>query len=148
MKLQYIDCRDLARWLLHAAEQGIAGPFNTVSRPGHATMASLLEAAIAVTMSHARLVWVAPEVILDAAIAPWIELPIWLPPDGEGAGLHSGDVSAAYAAGLSCRPVEETVADTWAWLQREGDPPAPPGRPAHGLDPGRERELLAGLARA
>jgi hypothetical protein len=39
------------------------------------------------------------------------------------------------------------VADTWAWLQREGDPPAAPGRPAHGLDPDREREVLAGLAR-
>ena len=147
-KLQYIDGRDLARWLLHAAEEGIAGPFNTVSRPGHATMASLLQAAIAATGSDARLVWVPPEVILAAGIAPWIELPIWLPPDGEGAGLHSGDVSAAYAAGLSCRQVEETVADTWAWLQREGDPPTAPGRPAHGLDPGLERELLARLARS
>ena len=146
-KLQYIDCRDLASWLLHAAGDGIAGPLNTVSRPGHATMASLLEAAIAATGSDARLIWVAPEVILAAGIAPWIELPIWLPPDGEGAGLHSGDVSAVYAAGLSCRPVEETVADTWAWLQREGDPPTAPGRPAHGLDPDREREVLAGLAR-
>jgi 2'-hydroxyisoflavone reductase len=147
LPLQYIDCRDLARWLLHAADEGIAGTFNTVSRPGHATMASLLDAAIAATGSDARLVWVPPEVILAAGIAPWTELPIWLPPDGEAAGLHSGDVSAVYAAGLSCRPVEETVADTWAWLQREGDPPVAPGRPAHGLDPGRERDVLAGLDR-
>jgi len=148
LHLQYIDCRDLARWLLHAAEEGIAGTFNTVSRSGHATMASLLEAAVTATRSDARLIWVPPETILAAGIAPWIELPIWLPPDGEGAGLHSGDVSAAYAAGLNCRPVEETVADTWAWLRREGDPPAAPGRPAHGLDAGREREVLAGLARS
>jgi 2'-hydroxyisoflavone reductase len=110
-------------------------------------MASLLEAAIAATRSDARLIWVPPEVILAAGIAPWVELPIWLPADGEAAGLHSGDVSAVYAAGLSCRPVGETVADTWAWLQREGDPPVTPGRPAHGLDPEREREVLAGLAR-
>ena len=148
LKLRYIDCRDLARWLLHAAEEGIAGAFNTVSRSGHATMASLLETAVTATRSDARLIWVPPETILAAGIAPWIELPIWLPPDGEGAGLHSGDVSAVYAAGLNCRPVEETVADTWAWLQREGDPPAAPGRPAHGLDADREREVLAGLARS
>jgi 2'-hydroxyisoflavone reductase len=146
MAIQYIDCRDLARWLLHAADQGIAGTFNTVSVPGHATMASLLEAAIAATGSDARLVWASPEVILAAGIQPWIELPIWLPPDGEAAGMHTGDVSAVLAAGLTCRPVEETVADTWAWLQTEGDPPAGPGRPAHGLDPDREREVLAGLA--
>ena len=111
-------------------------------------MASLLAAAVTATRSDARLIWVPPETVLAAGIAPWIELPIWLPPDGEGAGLHSGDVSAVYAAGLNCRPVEETVADTWAWLQREGDPPAAPGRPAHGLDAGREREVLAGLARS
>jgi 2'-hydroxyisoflavone reductase len=146
LKLQYIDCRDLAIWMLHAADEGIAGPFNTVSQPGHATMASLLDAAIEATGSDARLVWASPEVIEAADIAPWTELPVWLPPDGEAAGLHAGDVSAAYAAGLTCRPVRETVADTWAWLQREGDPPVREGRPAHGLDPERERQVLAQLA--
>ena len=146
LKLQYIDCRDLARWMLHAADEGIAGPFNTVSEPGHATMASLLDAAVQATGSSARLIWVAPEAIKAAGIAPWVELPIWVPPDDEGFGLHAGDVTAVYRAGMVCRPVTETVADTWAWLQAEGDPPAPrPGRPRHGLDPDREREVLAGL---
>ncbi len=145
-KLQYIDARDLALWLLHAAEAGLPGAFNTVSEPGHATMASLLEAAIDVTGSSARLVWAEPEVIEAAGIAPWVELPIWLPPEGEGAGLHDGDVRAVFAAGLTCRPVRQTVADTWDWLQREGDPEPVPGRPRHGLDPERERQVLAGLA--
>jgi 2'-hydroxyisoflavone reductase len=144
--LQYIDCRDLAAWLLTAADRGIGGVFNTVSRPGQATMRSLLEAAMAATGSSARLVWTPPEVIVAAGIAPWTELPVWLPPDSEAAGLHTGDVSKVYAAGLTCRPVAETVTDTWAWLQAEGDPPARPGRPAHGLDPDRERAVLASLA--
>ncbi len=145
LPLQYIDGRDLARWLLHAADEGISGAFNTVSRPGHATMAELLEAAVEVTGSRARLVWAPPEVIEAAGISPWTELPVWVPPDSELAGLHAGDVTAAYATGLGCRPVRETVADTWAWLQAEGDPEilARPGQP--GLDPEREREVLAGL---
>jgi 2'-hydroxyisoflavone reductase len=148
MPLQYIDCRDLAAWMLAAAEQGVGGAFNTVSQPGHATMRSLLEAARAATGSSARLVWVSPDVIEAAGIEPWTELPVWLPPDGESAGLHTGDVSKAYATGLTCRPIEQTVADTWTWLQAEGDPPARPGYPAHGLDPDREREVLASLAEA
>jgi hypothetical protein len=86
---------------------------------------------------------VAPEVIDAAGITPWTELPVWVPPDSELAGLHTGDVTAARAAGLSCRPVEETVDDTWAWLQAEGDPSPRPGRPAHGLDPEREQQALA-----
>jgi 2'-hydroxyisoflavone reductase len=146
MPLQYIDCRDLAAWMLHAADEGITGTFNAVSRPGHATMESLLNAAVAATGSDARLVWVTPEVIDAAGIQGWIELPVWISPNGDGASLHDGNVSAIYAAGLACRPVAETVTDTWEWLQAEGDPPTRPDRPAHGLDQVREREVLASLA--
>lgn len=146
LPLQYIDCRDLASWLLHAADAGISGPFNAVSTSGHATMESLLTAAVAATGSDANLVWVDPEVIEAAGIGPWIELPVWVPPYGERASLHNGNVSAIFAAGLVCRPVEETVTDTWRWLQTEGDPPVAAGRPRHGLDPDREREVLASLA--
>jgi hypothetical protein len=59
--------------------------------------------------------------------------------------MHDGDVSAAYAAGLRCRPVAETVADTWDWLQTEGWPPPRPDRPPNGLDRAREEAVLAGL---
>jgi nucleoside-diphosphate-sugar epimerase len=145
LPLQYIDCRDLAAWMLSCADRGVGGVFNTVSRRGHATMASLLEAATEVTGSRATLVWVPPEVIEAAGIQPWTELPVWVPPTGEYVGLHDSDVSAAYAAGLTCRPVGETVADTWRWLQDEGDPPARPGLPVHGLSPDTERRVLAGL---
>ncbi|HEY2315700.1 MAG TPA: NAD-dependent epimerase/dehydratase family protein [Streptosporangiaceae bacterium] len=145
LPLQYIDCRDLAAWLLHAADAGIGGAFNTVSKPGQATMRGLLEAAKAATGSAARLVWAPPDVIERAGIAPWTELPVWVPPDSELIGLHTGDVSAVYAAGLRCRPIEQTVADTWAWLQTETDPPSQPGRPAHGVTPERERAALAML---
>ena len=139
--LQYIDGRDLAAWLLAAADSGLTGTFNAVSRPGHTTMGALLETATAVTGSRAQLVWVPPDVIAAAGIEPWTELPIWVPPSGELAGLHDGDVSGAYASGLSCRPVEETVADTWQWLQREGD--RLPVRDL-GLDPVTERRVLEG----
>jgi nucleoside-diphosphate-sugar epimerase len=145
--LQYIDCRDLAAWMLSAADRGLGGAYNAVSRPGQATMTSLLEAARDATGSRASLVWVSPEVIEAAGIEPWTELPIWAPPDGELASLHDGDVSAAYAAGMACRPVEQTVADTWRWLQEEGYPPPPPGRPEHYLSPDKERRLLDGLPR-
>jgi 2'-hydroxyisoflavone reductase len=145
MPLQYIDCRDLAAWMLSAAERGTGGAFNAVSRRGHATMASLLEAARDVTGSRATLVWAPPEVIEAAGIQGWIELPVWVPPDGADASVHDTDVSAIHAAGLVCRPVGETVADTWRWLQQEGEPEPQPWSLRHGLDPDVERRVLASL---
>src|SRR5260370_10580739 len=110
-------------------------------------MPSRREAAGDAAGSRPAMVWASPEVIEAAGIEPWSELPIWAPADGELASLHDGDVSAAYAAGLACRPVEQTVADTWRWLQQEGYPPPPPGRPEHYLSPDKERRLLDGLPR-
>jgi nucleoside-diphosphate-sugar epimerase len=141
--LQLIDARDLAAWLLLAAERGLGGAYNTVSRQGHTTMGGLLSSVRETTGSAAELVWVDPDTVLDAGIAAWTDLPIWVPPAGELAGLHDGDVSRAFDAGLTCRPIEDTVADTWAWLQAEGDPPPRLDRPAIGLDPEREQQLLA-----
>jgi 2'-hydroxyisoflavone reductase len=142
--LQLIDARDLARWLLDAWQSGHRGPFNVVSRSGHATMGSLLEACRDVTGSRAELVWVPAQRVLAAGIEPWTELPIWLAPDGEDIGLHHGDVERAYAAGLRPRPVHDTVADTWVWLQsRALRPPQRPDRPPVGLSPERERVVIA-----
>ncbi len=143
LPLQYIDCRDLARWMLQAAEDGRSGAFNTVSRPGHATMESLLNAAVAATASDARLVWTEPEILESAGVQEWTELPVWANPNGEAASLHDGNVDAVYAAGLVCRPVQDTVTDTWHWLQAEGDPDVRPDRPIHGIDPEKERVILA-----
>jgi 2'-hydroxyisoflavone reductase len=145
LDLQYSDARDLAGWTLQAAERGLGGAFNLVTPPAHTTMGELLETCVRVTGSDAELRWFAPEVILEAGIEPWTQLPIWIPPGPEHAGMHRGDVSKALAAGLRCRPVGETVADTWAWLQSlPGDPPQRPDRPPVGLDPEVEAKLLSG----
>jgi 2'-hydroxyisoflavone reductase len=143
--IQYIDARDLAAWMLGAADRNVGGMYNTVSQPDHTTMGELLDTCVACVASDAELVWVTPETIEEAGIEPWTELPIWLPPTGEMIGLHDGVVAAAFAQGLTCRPVQETVADTWAWLQREGDQPPPAARGAAGLDPEREQQVLASL---
>jgi 2'-hydroxyisoflavone reductase len=143
--LQYIDVRDLAVWTLDAAERGLGGPYNLVSPPGHTTMGELLDTCVRVTGAGAELRWTDPEPILKAGVEPWTQLPIWLPPGELYDAVHQGDVSKALAAGLRCRPVAETVADTWTWLQGLGGvPPQRPDRPRVGLDPAAEAEILRG----
>ncbi|MGC4944776.1 NAD-dependent epimerase/dehydratase family protein [Streptomyces sp. DT224] len=143
--IQYIDARDLADWVLDAAEQGLHGPYNLVSRPGHTTMGGLLDACVRTTGSDAELRWTPAEKILAAGVEPWTDLPVWLPPGELYDTLHQGDVGRALATGLRCRPVEETVADTWAWLRAiGGEAPQRPDRPTVGLAPEKEAKLLAG----
>jgi nucleoside-diphosphate-sugar epimerase len=144
LPLQLVDARDLARFVLDAAAAGLGGPFNVVSRRGHATMRTLLEACRDVAGApDTELTWAPAEVVLDAGIEPWTELPAWLPPQHEYAALHDADVRRAHAAGLACRPVAETVADTWAWMRSLDGPPAlRPDLPAPGVDRAREEAVL------
>lgn len=141
--LQLIDARDLARWMLDSADRGLSGAFNALSRRGNATMGQILETALQVTGSDAELVWTTPEQIEAAGVEPWTELPLWAPPTGELAALHDIDVDASHAEGLRCRPIAETVVDTWAWMQTPSASTSTPPRAAVGLDADAERRLLA-----
>ncbi|MFI5871225.1 NAD-dependent epimerase/dehydratase family protein [Streptomyces sp. NPDC051445] len=145
LPLQYVDARDIATWILGAVERELSGPYNLMSPQGHATMSRLLEACVRTTGSDAELRWTAPEIILDAGIEPWTELPVWVPPGSDmHDALHAADISRAVASGLSCRPVEETVADTWDWLRSiGGTAPQRPDRTRKGLDPEVEAKVLA-----
>lgn len=141
--IQFVDVRDLAAFVLDAAAEGRSGAYDLVCPVGHATMRDVLDACVAVTGGAAKLRWTAPDRIRAAGIEPWTDLPIWLPPGEQHDALHGSDVSTALAAGLRCRPVTETVADTWAWLQRiGGHPPQRPDRPVLGLDPDVEARVL------
>ena len=140
--LQYVDVRDLASWLLSGLAAGLSGPYDAVCRSGHATTEQLLQACVAATGSDAELVWVGEEDLAAAGVQPWVQLPCWVPEEGEFAGFLEADASRAGAAGLACRPVGDTVRDTWRWLQQEGLPPQRTDRDVHGLPPELEARLL------
>ncbi|WP_338028915.1 hypothetical protein [Actinomadura atramentaria] len=102
-------------------------------------MGEILAEAVAVTGSRAEAVWVPADVLADEGVEGWTELPLWLPPGAEFEGMRTVDASAARAAGLVCRSMEETVRDTWDWLRAEGDPEP---RAGIGLEPEKERRVL------
>jgi hypothetical protein len=113
-------------------------------------MGDMLEAAVAATGSDARLTWVPDDAIAAAGLAAWTEVPLWLP-EAAGPGAWRVDASRAEAAGLRCRPIADTVADVWAWLEAggpeaEGDDWLSP-HAATGMSAERERDVLAGVAR-
>lgn len=145
LPVQFIDARDLAAFVLDAAAAGLTGPYNLTGPPDHTTMGELLDTANRITGGTADLRWTDPDTILAAGIQPWTELPIWPPPE-----YHHDlvDVTRALDAGLRLRPVAETVADTWTWLQAlPGPPPQRRDRPTVGLSPETEAKVLGSQMR-
>lgn len=134
--VQFIDARDLAAWLLRQAELGSTGTFNLTGPQAPLTMGRCFETMRRTLAPEAGLTWVGEDFLLGRGVAPWTELPLWVP--RAEAGLHAVCIARALASGLVCRPLAETLRDTLAWAQAE-----PREHPGIGLAPERERELLA-----
>lgn len=117
--LQYVDARDAAAFVLSGLETEVSGPFDVISASGHATTSDLLHACVDVTASDAELVWIDEDRLAAAGAEPWTHLPCWVPRKGDFAGFLESDTSKAAGAGLVCRPVGNTVRDTWDWIQNE-----------------------------
>ena len=125
--VQFVDARDLATWLVKLALEGPleghGGVFNATGPAEPLAFAELLERARIAIGSDADIVWVDDQTVLDADVHPWMELPLWLPGD-DYAGMARADARRACAAGLTFRPLEETVVETLAWDRTvEGDRP-------------------------
>lgn len=140
--VQFIDARDAAAWMLRQSEQGTRGVFNLTGPARPLQWGALLETAVDTLNPHARLQWVDEAFVLGQGVAPWSDLPVWLPRESEG--LHRVAIASALATGLTCRPLAETLADTAAWDRtRPQAPETGPPRPTVGLTAVRETALLA-----
>lgn len=141
-----IDARDIARFGLRCIENGSYGAFPTTA-PGTQTMRDLLEACVRETGSGARLVWASDEFLVAHEVDVWTGLPGWAPEQGELAGVWDVGSEWAAASGLACRPIEETVRETWAWLRDVEGLGDEEGRiNGHGIAPATEAALLGELA--
>jgi 2'-hydroxyisoflavone reductase len=116
---QVIDVRDLAAWILLAAERGITGAMNVLGEQvqfGHYLDAARQAAGHSGGVVPASVEWLA-----EQGVGYWAgadSLPLWLPPAHEGFMARSN--KAAVAAGLRLRPWRETLADTLADERERG----------------------------
>jgi 2'-hydroxyisoflavone reductase len=157
--VQVIDVRDLAQWIVRAAEAGTTGVFNATGPATPLGLGRILDACIAASQSTgspdevrrvgghaaagashpATITWVDEAFLLEREVRYWQDLPAVLPEsDPKYRGMARIDVSKAVAAGLTFRSIEETVKDTLAW-----DATRPTTEPLKaGLTPDREAALL------
>ena len=136
--VQVIDARDLGAWIVSCAEHSVSGVYHAVSPAPPFSFGDMLETiAAAVAPPGTELTWVDKDFLLGEGVTE-SNLPMWPGIDDER-DINAADPAAAFAAGLSPRPLSQTVGEIHA---HELASPIP-RRMAVGLPPEREAELLA-----
>jgi len=139
--VQFIDARDLAEWTIRMVESGETGIYNATGPERKLGIGETLETMKSALSSNARFTWASADFLEAQKVAPWSDMPVWIPPRGEEAGANRVSNKRALATGLSFRPLPETARDTLAWFKK-----LPQDRQSHlkaGLTPEREAVVLA-----
>jgi nucleoside-diphosphate-sugar epimerase len=133
-----VDVRDLADWLVVAAQAGATGVANVCGPV--VPLGEHLATARAVAGHRGEVVAVTQGWLEGHGVQPWSgerSLPLWLPLP-HYAGFMARSSAAAQGLGLVTRPLADTLGDGLEWELRQG-----PGRPRKaGLTPAEERALV------
>jgi 2'-hydroxyisoflavone reductase len=138
--VQIVDARDLSEWIVRTVEDGTTGVFNATGPRAPLSMAEQLYGIRAALPGDLELAfrWVAADVLREHGVQAWSEMTTWFGPDSP---LPRTSIERAVGAGLTFRPLADTVRDTLAWWDA-----LPADRRATmraGLDPEKERGVLA-----
>jgi nucleoside-diphosphate-sugar epimerase len=130
-----IDVRDLAAWLVTAAEDRLDGTFNAT---GPTTpLREVLATSARVAGSSATVLPVGRDRLEELGVGAWMgpaSLPLWID-DADWRGFATMGTARARAAGLTTRPLEQTLRDTLAFEETRTVPRAA------GLDDDDERRV-------
>lgn len=136
--VQFIDARDLAAWMLQLLERSASGTFQATGPIEPLTMGALIAAFREALPDAGKPVWIPEPFLREHHIAEWTDLPLWISERMGWPGFLAVNIDRARDAGLSLRPVTETIHDTWQWDQSRGAPHL-----TAGLDDERHNALLA-----
>ena len=124
MPVQLAEVRDLSEWMVRLAEAKTSGTFNGCGPQVPWKFEEVVAACRRAAGEHAaNPVWVDEAFLLEHEVAPWQELPVWIPSQSPMAGMLSVDVQRSVDAGLTFRPIDEVVAATLAWDRTQRDRP-------------------------
>ena len=139
--VQMIDARDLAEWTIRVVEDGTVGTYNATGPQSRLTMSEMLGAIRGVMSTDAYLTWVDAPFLETQKVGAWMDMPVWVPPEGEERGFAQRDVRRAVAKGLTFRPLAVTAKDTLDFYN--GEPEDRKAKLRAGLTPEREKAALA-----
>jgi 2'-hydroxyisoflavone reductase len=139
--VQFIDGRDLAEWTIRMVENDEIGTYNATGPAKKLGIGEMLKTMKGALSSNAEFTWVNADFLEAQQIAPWSDMPVWVPPRGEEGGGNQVSNKRAVGKGLTFRPLADTTRDTVAWFKSQ--PQDRQAKMKAGLTPERESEALA-----
>jgi 2'-hydroxyisoflavone reductase len=139
--VQFIDARDLAEWTIRMVEKSETGTYNATGPAKKFGIGEMLDGIKDANKSNAKFTWVPADFLEKQKVAPWSDMPVWIPPQGDEAGANQLSNKRALAKGLTFRPLAETARDTLAWFKTL--PQDRQSRLKAGLTQERAAEVLA-----
>ena len=114
-RIQIVDVRDLANFVVDSLEQRITGIYNMVNPPGTYSMGQFMADCQPLVANAASLTWVDLPFIEANGLYASGQLPIWAPVSGDtrSDAIVNGDRS--FAKGMKTRPERETIRDILQW---------------------------------
>jgi len=141
--MQFIDVRDLSKFIIKLIEDGASGIYNATGPDDELMIGEFLDACKRVSGSAGAFHWASADFLLEHEVTPWSDMPVWIPDTPEDAGFSRVDISRAINAGLKFRSLENTIRDTLQWAETR-----PENHEWHaGLHPAKEEILLTLLKR-
>jgi 2'-hydroxyisoflavone reductase len=142
-----IDNKDLADWILSMMANQTVGTFNATGPDYTLTMKEFLAACMKVTGTESEIVWASEKFLLENKVAPWTEMPLWVPEEfplepelkDPWRGAFTVNIDKAIASGLTFRPLEESLAEIYKWEKQHN---LAPDEWKSGMSADREKELL------
>ena len=118
---QFIDTRDLAKFTLDMTEKQATGIYHATGPDYTLELGTVIQACIDVADSDATVTWVDDEFLQENKVGAYVELPLWIPAPAVH-NLNTVNIQKAIDAGLTFRPLEETVRDTLEWARPFDEP--------------------------
>ena len=136
---QYIDVRDLAKFMVHCVEQKHFGAYNAVCMP--MPWGEFLEATRKAVNPEAILTWLPADFLAANDVQPWNDVHMWADIDSPMSGSLTWSSQKAIDAGMTVRPAGETARDTIEWFRSLPDDRRSQLRA--GMDAEKEAKVLA-----
>lgn len=139
--VQFIHARDISDWVLSAVGKGLNGAYNLTGEPFE--MQILLDTIVDKTGKDITITYTDDAFLQEHNVAPVNGLTYWVPSAFEI--LMRASIDKAMKAGLSFKPLPETIQETLTWLRDEGLQTDSVGNVMRQsvVSPEREAELLA-----